>query len=365
MKRLVAVRSLGRVAAHGVLLAASLVMLLPLGWMVSTSLKGSTQSLGQGIQWLPLQDIWTHDGQETTVVAIGARVRKPGAAEPVEVGIASLADRRRVTTVSLPEGRFEGEVLEYRIRPASGDGETGEPVWAAFADVERRFLPRWQNYAEAFTKMKFWALLRNTAAITFLGTLGTLLSCSLVAYGFARFRFPGRSFLFMVLLSGMMLPGVVTMIPVYLVFRELHWIDTLLPLFAPAWFGVNAFAVFLFRQFFMTLPFDLDDAARIDGCNAFRIYWSVLLPLSKPVLATVAIFSFTGYWLDFMTPLIYLNTPDKFTLSLGLYMFKGPYTVEWNYLMAATLAVSLPCILLFLVGQRFFISGVVMSGMKA
>ena len=204
----------------------------------------------------------------------------------------------------------------------------------------------------------------NTLAITFLGTAGTILSCSFVAYGFARFRFPGRNFLFLVLLSSMMLPPIVTMIPVYLLFREFGWIDTLLPLFVPAWFGVNAFAVFLFRQYFMTVPFDLDDAARIDGCNALRTYWHILLPLARPVMATVAIFCFTSYWLDFMGPLIYLNTGDKFTLALGLYTFKGAYTTQWHYLMAATLVVSLPCIVLFLAGQRFFVRGVVLSGLK-
>jgi multiple sugar transport system permease protein len=364
MRRRVTRVSIGRALIHGVLLTTSVAMLLPLGWMLSTSLKGSTQSLGQGIQWLPWQDYWRHGDTNEKVVVLGAQVKKPGVPEPVEVGIASLADRARMTRVSLPQQTFRGEVLEYRLRLLSRTGEGGETVWRPYDEVTRRFMPRWENYREALKKMKFFELLRNTASITFLGTLGTLLSCSLVAYGFARFRFPGRSALFMVLLSGMMLPGVVTMVPVYLIFRELRWIDTLLPLFVPAWFGINAFAVFLFRQFYMTLPFDLDDAARIDGCSAFRIYWSVLLPLSKPVLATVAIFSFTGYWLDFMSPLIYLNTLSKFTLSLGLYMFKGPYTVEWNYLMAATLAVSLPCILLFLFGQRFFISGVVMSGLK-
>jgi multiple sugar transport system permease protein len=353
-----------RALVHGVLIAASAVMLAPLAWMLSTSLKGSTQSLGRGVQWLPWQDYWVHDGRADPVVVVGARVKRPDTGEVLEVGATSIRDRRRHTVVSLPEETFEGKILEFRVRPASTEGETGAAAWRPFAEVEQRFAPRWDNYREAFEKMQFFDLLRNTAAITYLGTLGTLLSCSMVAYGFARFRFPGRALLFLVLLSGMMLPGVVTMIPVYLIFRQLRWIDTLLPLFVPAWFGINAFAVFLFRQFFMSLPFDLDDAARIDGCNAFRIYWSVLLPLSKPVLATVAIFSFTGYWLDFMTPLIYLNSLDKFTLSLGLYMFKGPYTVEWNYLMAATLAVSLPCILLFLFGQRFFISGVVMSGMK-
>jgi multiple sugar transport system permease protein len=350
---------------HALLLFASFLILLPLGWMLSTSLQGSTQSLGQGIQWLPRQDYLVRDGVSTPVATLGARVRPEGQTDPVEVGISSLADRRRTTTVYQPDKSFRAEVLEYRVRLIRAAEDTAAAQWVPWEQVERRFEPRWRNYAEAREKMLFWELLRNTAAVTYLGTLGTLLSCSLVAYGFARFRFPGRTFLFMVLLSGMMLPSVVTMIPVYLIFRQLHWIDTLLPLIVPAWFGVNAFAVFLFRQYFMSVPFDLDDAARIDGCGPFRIYWNVMLPLSKPVLATVSIFCFTSYWLDFMGPLIYLNTLAKFTLSLGLYMFKGPYTTEWNYLMAATLQVSLPCILLFLAGQRFFFSGIVMSGLKA
>lgn len=357
-------RRLGRVAAHIVLLAASVAMLAPMAWMFSTSLRVGLQTPGRAIEWLPWRDVWRQpDGHDVFVLPLGALVQRRDHDERLEVAITSLASRNRYTSVRLPGEQFEGEILEYRVRP-NRPGSTGETIWIPFDALVRRIHPEWSNYSEAMRKMSFVALLQNTAAITVLGTVGTLLSCSLVAYGFARFRFPGRSMLFMVLLSGMMLPGVVTMIPVYLVFRQLGWIDTLLPLFVPAWFGVNAFAVFLFRQFYMNLPFDLDEAARLDGCGAFRIYWSVLLPLSKPVLATVAIFSFTGYWLDFMTPLIYLNTPTKFTLSLGLYIFKGPYTVEWNYLMAATLLVSLPCIVLFLVGQRFFISGVVMSGLK-
>ncbi|MBI5096039.1 MAG: carbohydrate ABC transporter permease [Candidatus Hydrogenedentes bacterium] len=354
-----------RIAIHGVLVAAALVMLTPLVWMISTSLKASGHSLSRGIEWLPWEDIYVSDALKTPVIVLGARVRNEEAGNTIEVGIASLRDRRRRTEVSLPEGRFSGEVLEYRVRNVSEADQTAEAFWIPCDQLERRIGPRWSNYSEALVKMRFFSLLANTVAITFLGTLGTVLSCSLVAYGFARFRFPGRETLFMVLLSSMMLPPVVTMIPVYLIFRDLHWIDTLLPLFAPAWLGTNAFNVFLFRQFYMTLPFDLDDAARIDGCSSFRIYWSILLPLSKPVMATVGIFSFTGLWLDFMGPLIYLNSIEKFTLSLGLYIFKGPYTVQWDYLMAATLVVSLPCIVIFFLGQRFFIQGTVLSGLKA
>ena len=354
----------GRIAAHAVLLSAAAVMLVPLAWMVSTSLKQSGLGMSRGVEWLPWKDVWTEEGVARDVMVLGARVARSDGGGTIEVGVKSLASRRRLTEVFLPEGRCAGEVVAFHIRPMTGEEGAAEALWVPYAAVRRMLAPHWRNYAEALEKMRFGACLANTFAVTFLGTIGTILSCSFVAYGFARFRFPGRDVLFLVLLSTMMLPPVVTMIPVYLIFRELRWIDTLLPLFVPAWFSVNAFAVFLFRQYFMTVPFDLDDAARIDGCNALGIYRHVLLPLATPVMATVAIFCFTSYWLDFMGPLIYLNRIEKFTLALGLYTFKGAYTTQWHYLMAATLVVSLPCILLFLFGQRLFVRGVVMSGLK-
>ncbi|MCP4643887.1 MAG: carbohydrate ABC transporter permease [bacterium] len=349
---------------HGVLLTASFVMLLPMAWMLSTSLKQSGIALSRGIEWLPWRDTWVQDGQKTDVIVLGARVLPAGASQPIEVGVKSLATRRRATQIYLPEGRLDAEILAWHVRPLTGDDRVAEAQWPPFEALRRRIAPQWGNYREALEKMRFGACLANTLAVTILGTAGTILSCSLVGYGFARFRFPGRDVLFLVLLSSIMLPSVVTMVPVYLLFRELRWIDTLLPLFAPAWFSINAFAVFLFRQYYMTLPFDLDDAARIDGCSALGIYWRVLLPLARPVMATVGIFCFTSYWLDFLGPLIYLNSIEKFTLALGLYTFKGAYTTQWHYLMAATLAVSLPCIVLFFVGQRLFVRGVVMSGLK-
>ena len=352
----------GPVIVHAVLLAATVVMLIPMAWMLSTSLKESGLTLSRGVQWLPWKDVWTRNGVATDVITLKARVRIDGAVH--EVGVKSLGSRNQHTPIYLPDGRFDGEILEFEVRPLTDDETTAAAVWVPYQSLHRKIAPCWRNYREALQKMGFWSCLLNTLAITFLGTSGTILSCSLVGYGFARFRFPGRDALFLVLLSSMMLPHIVTMIPVYLLFREFHWIDTLLPLFFPAWFGLNAFAVFLFRQYYMTLPFDLDDAARIDGCSVLGIYWHVLLPLAKPVIATVGIFCFTAYWLDFMGPLIYLNTIEKFTLALGLYTFKGAYNTQWNYLMAATLVVSLPCILLFLLGQRFFIKGVVMSGIK-
>ncbi|MHB0875839.1 MAG: carbohydrate ABC transporter permease, partial [Anaerolineae bacterium] len=175
---------------------------------------------------------------------------------------------------------------------------------------------------------------------------------------------PARDVIFVIVLATMMLPYSVTMIPVYIIFRHLSMINTLWPLIIPSYFGGGAFNIFLLRQFFMTLPFELDDAAKIDGCSNLRIYWSILLPLTKPALGAIAVFQFVGHWNDFFGPLVYLHSTDKFTLAVGLYRFRGPYTVEWNYMMAATIMVALAPLVVFFLAQRYFIEGVVMSGMK-
>jgi ABC-type glycerol-3-phosphate transport system permease component len=221
----------------------------------------------------------------------------------------------------------------------------------------------WDNFAKAMTALPFDVYFRNTLIIEVGTIVGTVLSCSIVAYGFARLEAPGRNFWFIVLLSTMMLPGVVTMIPVYLIFRQLGWVNTFLPLVVPSWFG-SAFFIFLLRQFFMTIPRDFEEAARIDGANTWQILTRILLPLSKPALATVAIFTFMGVWNDFMGPLIYLNKPETYTLALGLNFFKGQYTSDWNMLMAASLVMMLPLVVLFFVAQKAFIEGITLTGVK-
>ncbi len=194
--------------------------------------------------------------------------------------------------------------------------------------------------------------------------VGTLLSSSIVAYGFARLRARGRDVLFMILLSTMMIPPQVTMIPVFALFKLLNWTDTFKPLIIPNFFG-GAFFIFLLRQFYMTIPIELDDAAKIDGCSYLGIFSRIILPLTKPALATVAIFSFMWSWNDFMDPLIYLNSRDKLTLTLALNRFTGMYGMTaWNLLMAASLVVALPCFVLFFFAQRYFIQGIVVTGLK-
>lgn len=222
---------------------------------------------------------------------------------------------------------------------------------------------RLSNFAEALGFMDFPVLLKNTVIITVCVIIGQMLSCSLVAFGFARIQFPGREFLFMVLLGTMMLPAMVTEIPRFILFRHFGWIDTFYPLIVPAFFGAPFF-IFLLRQFFKTIPKDLDEAARIDGCSSFRIYSNIMLPLCKPVLAVQIIFSFIWTWNDFWSPLIYLRSAENKTLALGLQVFQGVYQTYYHYLMAASLVVLLPVLILYAFCQRYFTQGIVMSGLK-
>ncbi len=233
------------------------------------------------------------------------------------------------------------------------------------------FPPQWipssihlDNYPTALTFLPFATYFKNTILITGTIMIGEVLTNSFVAYGFARLRGPGRNWLFVLVLSTMLVPFPVIMIPQYILFKHLGWIDTFLPLIIPPWFG-SAFLIFLMRQFYMTIPRELDDAAEIDGCGYFGIWRRIMLPLAKPALATVAIFSFTYNWNDYLAPLIYLNSQSNYTLSLGLANFMGRYgQTPWQLLMAASLMTVLPCVLLFFFAQRFFIQGIVVSGVK-
>ena len=229
-----------------------------------------------------------------------------------------------------------------------------------------RWLPnpvQWSNYPEALTYVPFGRYALNTLFIAVMVIIGHVLSCTVVAYAFARLRAPGKNVLFLVLLATMMLPYPVTMIPVYIGFNTLGWINTFLPLIVPAFFG-SPFYIFLLRQFFLTLPPELEDAARVDGANTLQIIWHVILPISVPALVTVAIFSFQAAWNDFLPPLIYLHDQSKYTISLGLNFFRSSYDVRWAYLMAASLVTMLPVIIVFFLAQRQFIKGITVTGLK-
>ncbi len=222
-----------------------------------------------------------------------------------------------------------------------------------------------RNYAEAVSVIPFWRYLFNTALMTVLTIAGTLLGSSVTAYGFARLRFPGRNFLFILAISTMMVPAIVPMIPQFAMFRYLKWIDTIKPLVVPYFFGVP-FHIFLFRQFFLTFPRDLEDAAKIDGASTFQTYWKIMLPMTKPALATVTIFTFIGTWNNFMGPWVYLKSQARWTLSLGLASFQGEQAIQtpWHLLMAASLLVLLPALIIFFVAQKYFIRGIATGGMK-
>jgi multiple sugar transport system permease protein len=221
----------------------------------------------------------------------------------------------------------------------------------------------WKNYPGGLTFIPFWQQLLNTCLVCAGAVTGTIISCSLAAYGLARLKWRGRDALFFVIIGTMMLPFQVTMVPVFVMFAKLGWVDTLWPLIVPHFFG-NAFYIFLMRQFFMSIPPDLSEAARIDGCSEWDIYRRIILPLSKPVLATVGLFAFMAMWNDYLGPLIYLADEHKYTLSLGLASFSSQYGSYPGMLMAVTTVITVPIIAIFFLAQRTFIQGITLTGIK-
>ena len=315
-----------RLIVYLLLVAGSLVFLVPLFWMISTALKPVDQTMSMPPTWLPRQSYAPVDGQRVPVT-LGSE------ASPGQVRVI-LADRTSQVVV-------------------------------ARADVVTEVKPRWNNFRDAIGKMKYFPLyLKNTLLLCLLTVIGTVTSSALAAYGFARIPWRGRNKIFLLALATMMVPFPVVMVPVYSLFRTLGWIGTLKPLWVGS-FCAGAFNVFLLRQFFLTIPKDLSEAARIDGCSEFRIFWQIILPLSKPALMVVGLFQFMATWNDFMGPLIFLTDQKDFTLALGLQFFQSQHGgTEWHYLMAASTLIVLPVILLFFFTQKSFIEGISMTGIK-
>ncbi|MFO7320707.1 MAG: carbohydrate ABC transporter permease [Chloroflexota bacterium] len=223
----------------------------------------------------------------------------------------------------------------------------------------------WWNYPEALSSQPFGRWFLNSLVIVLVSTFGTVASCSMVAFAFARLRWPGRDLCFLILLGTMMLPDQVTIIPTFILFRELGWVNTFLPLIVPAFFARNAFYVFLLRQFFMTIPLEMDDAARLDGASHFQVYLHIILPMSKPALAVAALMFAQFKWNEFLGPLIFLNRSELYTVALGLRTFVGQeYGTDWHLMMAANIVFMIPLILIFFFAQKYFIQGVVISGVK-
>src|SRR5690606_17124146 len=232
------------------------------------------------------------------------------------------------------------------------------------------FPPEWipnppilASYQYLFTELPFALYVFNSLKVSLLSTLGVILSSSLAAFAFARLRFRGRDALFIITLAALMIPAQVTMIPLYVVMTRIGWVDTHLPLIAPAYLG-SAFGIFLMRQYFMTIPQELNDAAKIDGCSHFGNYWRIMMPLSKAVLATLALLAFMGSWNDLLGPIIYLYRDELFTLPLALTRFRGQYYTQWAYMMSGATVSLVPILLVFLFTQQYFVRGVVLSGLK-
>jgi multiple sugar transport system permease protein len=223
---------------------------------------------------------------------------------------------------------------------------------------------RWLNYAEATKATPFLLYFRNTMIVLIPNVVGSLLTASLSAYGLARFRFPLRNFWFALVLGAIILPPAVVLIPQFLMWSKLHLVNSFLPLVVPVWFGGGAFNVFLLRQFFLTIPRDYDDAALMDGATYFRIYWQIMLRFIQPALIAVGLFQFLFAWNDFFNPLIYLSSQATYTLAIGLRFYIGSYATQWNDLMAASVIVVVPPVIVFFLGQRYFVEGVTLTGIK-
>jgi ABC-type glycerol-3-phosphate transport system permease component len=242
------------------------------------------------------------------------------------------------------------------LKTLDGVYETRPSLWVSD--------PQWQNYAAAMTKLPFPLFIVNSFIVCGLTVLGQLVSASMVAYAFARMEWRGRRFWFIVVLATLMLPFQLLVIPQYLIFNLLGWINTFKPLIVPAWLGGGAFAIFLLRQFFLSIPKDLEDAARLDGASDFQVYWYVMLPLARPALITVAVLSFITAWKSFFAPLIYLSSPEKYTTAIGLATFRSMQGAMAHQLLAASVVTALPLVILFFVAQRFLVRGILLTGMK-
>ena len=328
------------------------IFLSPFLFMVFTSLKtqGQITQLGAPI-WPAKPTTYDYNGKSVEVFKVPASTC--AGSNPNDTSIKSLA--------IVKKGRQQSTFVD----PANPGG--GEFVcnvsWRAL-DRTWVFSPTWQNYAEAWNAIDYPKLLWNTTYYAIMTEIGVLISCTLVAFGFARFRFPGRDFLFVLLIATIFLPGAVTIVPTYAFFQRIGWVGTWLPLIVPAFFA-NAYDVFLLRQYFMTLPRELDEAAMIDGAGPLRILWSVIIPQSYPALMAVTVFHIVFAWNDYFGPLIYLSTArDKWPISIALTTFNGIYGQRPQLVQAgALMAIILP-LLLFAVAQRFFVQGIVVTGVE-
>lgn len=325
-------KTIKRIIAHVLLAATSVLFIVPFVWMVSTSLKHESKIFpesGKPPQWIPTTERLDDQG------------------------------RRMITY----EGKSGVELRDEEDKKVILIDGQEMAVWPSDVETQQQIGFHWQNYPKAFATMNFWINLRNTLFICISVVIGTVISCSLVAYSFSRIEWPGRDALFVVVLATMMLPYEVTLVPLFVLYKHLGWTGSFKPLIVPAFFG-TPFYIFLLRQFFMGIPRDLSSAARIDGCSEFGIFMNVIMPLSKPALATTALFMFLFQWADFLNPLIYLQDDLQYTLAIALQQFQSNHESEWGPLMAMSTVITVPIIVLFFLTQRTFIQGITMTGLK-
>jgi multiple sugar transport system permease protein len=384
-----------RYVVYGLLGGASFLFLVPFVWLVITSLKPIEQSMTMPPTWIP-RAYYADVGAGRTEVTLDYRAVQTGAV--VEV----TDDENAGKQVFYSDEQLERAVAEgvssasvrvlYRVErgwwrateklPRGAKAGTN-PRWRFVApeNIQSRIVFRWENYPDALNRLdggsddpeslaskhrvSFGRFTANSLIICVLGVIGTVLSNAIVAYGFARIRWKGRDAFFAITLATMMVPFPVLMVPLYGVFKELNMIGTLMPLWVPAWFG-SAFNIFLMRQFFRAIPEELSEAARIDGCSEWTIFWRIILPLSKPVLATAGVLHFLHAWNDFMGPLLYLTRKETFPLSLALQSFQAQNGgVQWHHLMAASTVTVIPVIVLFFLAQKTFVQGIATTGSKS
>ncbi|MGD1002558.1 MAG: carbohydrate ABC transporter permease [Candidatus Brocadiia bacterium] len=405
--------AVNRFLVYALLLGGSAVFLFPLVWMICTSLKPVEQTMTLPLTWLPRAFYAVVDGrrmevtrdyriEQPSVIVVpnegptaGKRALLPAAAFDRQKGLAHI----QLFEDGLPVEKPIAATLIKDVAPgwwhvtefSATHVRAHELSWDVVPEsaLEARIRPRWENYPNALATMggrsleevegsverrgtgvsedtvvSFRTFLRNTLFVCVLGVIGSVLSNALIAYGFTRVRWRGRNTLFALTLATMMVPFPVLMVPLYGVFKTLGWIGTLKPLWVPAFFG-SAFNIFLMRQFFRTIPEELSEAARIDGCSEWGIFWRIILPLSWPVLAVVALFHFLWAWNDFMGPLLYLTRKHTFTLALALQNYQSQHGgVQWHLLMAASAVVVMPIIILFFFTQKTFIRGIATTGIK-
>jgi len=367
-----------KVIIYLLLIGGSVLFLTPLVWMISTSLKPLDQTTTLPPTWIPyrlyapvagrLEEVRRGDSIEMPSCVVDAGgIRRVVALDAIIDG--KTSDRRPDGTETMVPARIIETIPASREVPWTTVTSLDAPreAWTVMpvSNLVKKAAPRWENYVMAIKTMNhFPRYLFNTLFLCVLTVAGTVLSSALAAYGFARVRWRGRNKVFMLALATMMIPGQVTMVPVYSLFHWLGMIGTMQPLWVGS-FCAGAFNVFLLRQFFMTIPLDLSEAARIDGCSEFRIFWQIIMPLCRPALTVVGLFTFMGTWNDFMGPLMYLTDEKDFTLALGLQFFQSQHGgSEWHYLMAASTLIAMPLIILFFFTQKTFIEGISMTGLK-